>query len=605
MQNLETDVSLMAKICACWSPSFSPDGKYIAFISNLNGIPQVWTVSTTGGWPKLATSTNDQIYAVSWAPTDEWLSYSLAPGGGMNTQIYLVKPNGTQSKLLTKGGKENNWLGRWSYDGKKLGMSSNIRTPEAMDAYLFDVETHTQELIAENKGFGYFTDLSRDNKLAILMRMVNRSDNNLYLIDIERKIEILLTPHEGYGTFYNARFSPDTSQIYLISNQNRERLTFGKIDLNIDKTPGPIEILIEKPSSELQMFQITYDGNQAAFVWNEAGKNKIELYTLKPLTKVTELTLPTEIVEELTFARDNAHLALTLSGSTSPTNIWVYNVNTRKLWQVTDSPHAGIDLKDFVSPNLVFFKAHDGLDLSGWLYKPHNFITPGPVVINFHGGPEAQEKPIFNTYYQALLSQDIAVFAPNVRGSSGFGKTFENLDNGPLRFNAVKDIKSCVEYLVNSRIADSNNLGIMGASYGGFMTMAGLTEYPDLFAAGANLFGVVNFETFFEHTEPWMAEISKIQYGDPETQFDLLRQLSPIHKIHRIKAATIVLHGKNDTNVPVIEAEQVVDNLRKRGIKTEYILFPDEGHGFSKTKNKLKAITEVTKWFKTNLNEES
>jgi dipeptidyl aminopeptidase/acylaminoacyl peptidase len=219
------------------------------------------------------------------------------------------------------------------------------------------------------------------------------------------------------------------------------------------------------------------------------------------------------------------------------------------------------------------------------------------VVLSFHGGPEGQERPAFRTDYQALVSQGIAVFAPNVRGSSGFGKTFVNLDNGPLRVNGVTDIKACVEYLVTTGRADPRRVGITGGSYGGYMTMAGLTEFPDLFAAGANLFGVVNFETFFKHTEPWMAAISTVEYGDPATQAEMLRSLSPIHKIDRIKAATMVLHGANDTNVPLIEAEQIVERLKQRGVDVKYLKFPDEGHGWRKTTNRITSTVEVTRFF--------
>ncbi len=193
--------------------------------------------------------------------------------------------------------------------------------------------------------------------------------------------------------------------------------------------------------------------------------------------------------------------------------------------------------------------------------------------------------------------EGIAVFAPNVRGSSGFGKRFVNLDNGELRFNAIKDIKSSVDYLVTNKIADPRRLGIMGGSYGGYMTMAGLTEYPDLFQAGADLFGVVNFETFFANTEPWMAAISTVEYGDPKTQADLLQRLSPIHKVDQVKAAAIVLHGANDTNVPVVEAEQVVNTLKQRGVPVEYVLFPDEGHGWRKVPNRIRSTVEITRWF--------
>jgi dipeptidyl aminopeptidase/acylaminoacyl peptidase len=172
-----------------------------------------------------------------------------------------------------------------------------------------------------------------------------------------------------------------------------------------------------------------------------------------------------------------------------------------------------------------------------------------------------------------------------------------NLDNGELRFHAIEDIKSSVDCLVTNKIADPRRVGIMGGSYGGYMVMAGLTEYPDLFKAGADFFGIVNFETFFAHTEPWMAAISTVEYGDPKTQADLLKRLSPINKLDQVKAPTIVLHGANDTNVPVVEAEQVVNNLKQRGVPVEYVLFPDEGHGFRKVPNRIRSDVEVTRWF--------
>jgi dipeptidyl aminopeptidase/acylaminoacyl peptidase len=225
------------------------------------------------------------------------------------------------------------------------------------------------------------------------------------------------------------------------------------------------------------------------------------------------------------------------------------------------------------------------------------------MVLSFHGGPEGQERPSFKSTYQALLARGIAVFAPNVRGSSGFGKRFVNLDNGALRIDGVRDITSCVDFVVKNKLAHPKRIGIMGGSYGGYMVMAGLTEFPDLFAAGANLFGVVNFETFFAQTEPWMARISTIEYGDPATEADMLRRLSPIHKIDRVAAPTIVLHGANDTNVPVVEAEQVVESLKKRDVPVKYILFPDEGHGFRKLPNRITATVEIVRWFERYLRE--
>jgi dipeptidyl aminopeptidase/acylaminoacyl peptidase len=594
---LEAAVALMAKIGACGSPSLSPDGKHLALISNISGTPQVWTVPSDGGWPRRVTAVDDQITEVSWSPDGSWLAFSLAPGGGMNQQIYLARPDGSDMRRLTEGGKENNWLGPWTHDGRLLTIASNRRTPGAMDIYLVDVTDGQFQMAVTNQGVGFFTDITRDGKWAVLYRMVNRSDNDLFLINLKSGDEILLTPHEGPGTFQVGRFAPDGRVVYLLANHNREMTAFCRIRLEADHNPLSIEVLAGRDDAELQDLDITQDGMTAALLWNNAGRNELEFFDLDRMESIPGPELPAEIANDLTFSRDGRLLALTLSGSKSPLDLHIYDRAQHRLRQLTHSPHAGVDLDQLVSPRLERFTAHDGVTLTGWLYEPDQFAAPGPTVLSFHGGPEAQERPAFRSLYQALLAQGITVFAPNVRGSAGFGKTFVNLDNGPLRFNAIRDIRSCVGFLVEAGIADEKRIGIMGGSYGGYMTMAGLTEYSELFAAGANFFGIVNFKTFFENTEPWMAEISKIQYGDPEQDRQMLSELSPIHKLDRITAATIVLHGANDTNVPVVEAEQVVESLTAQGVDVKYILFTDEGHGFTKEPNRIRADVEVVSWF--------
>jgi dipeptidyl aminopeptidase/acylaminoacyl peptidase len=601
VERLEESVVLMAKIGRCSSPSFSPDGTRLVFVTNLNGIPQIWTVPTQGGWPELVTTLDDQILDVKWSPDGKWLAFLLAPGGGMNQQIYLARPDGREVHRLTDGGKENNWLGEWILEGDMLAMMSNRRSTHAMDAYFIDVESGELKLVIENKGVGGVLDVSADGKWAIFYRMLHRSDDNLFLVNLENGDELLLTPHKGPGSFRKGRFSADGKSIYLSSNKDREMVAFAKIALGENFQPGEIDVIIGKDNAELQDFEITEDGRKGILLWNFSGNNRLEFINLATNGVAPGPELPVEIVSGITISKNGRQLALTLSGAASPWDIYVYDMDEDRLWQVTRSPHAGVDLSMLTRPTLAQFKAHDELELSGWLYVPDDFDAPGPLVLSFHGGPEGQEQPIFNNYYQALLSQGVAILAPNVRGSAGFGKSFVNLDNGPLRFNAIKDIKSCWDYVVESGVADPKRVAIMGGSYGGYMTMAGLTEYPDLFAAGANIFGVVNFETFFENTEPWMAEISKIQYGDPKTQRDLLRSLSPIHKIDHVTAPTIVVHGANDTNVPVVEAEQVVENLKARDVDVKYILFPDEGHGFTKIPNVIQAIVEITRWFVTYL----
>jgi len=597
---LEHSVALMAKIGFASSPSFSPDGKRVAFVTNMSGLPQIWTVSSSGGWPTQVTALDDPVGFVSWSPDGAHLAFSLAPGGGMNEQVFLVRPDGRDSRRLTEGGKENNRLGVWTHDGKALTLGSNRRSGAAIDAYLYDLATGDMRLVTENRGVGGFSDVTRDKKYALLNRVVSRGDNNLYLVEIATGKETLLTPHEGPGSFSGA-FSLDGRGVYLASNKDRDKRAFARLRLSENGKPGPIEVLTSRENAELDGFEINEQGTLAALLWNVAGRSELELFDLTAAKTSARPKLPGEIAGAGEFSKDGRLLALSLSGSASPSDVWILDVKSGAFTRVTESPHAGVDLGSLVRPELLTFTAHDGLPLSGWLYRPASGRGPFPTVLSFHGGPESQERPGFSSTYQALLSRGIAVFAPNVRGSSGFGKKFVNLDNGALRFGGVKDIASCVEAVVKAGVADPKHVGIMGGSYGGYMVMAGLTDYPDLFAAGANLFGVVNFETFFKHTEPWMAAISTVEYGDPATQADLLRRLSPIHRVDKVKAPTIVLHGANDTNVPVVEAEQVVDSLKKRGVPVEYVLFPDEGHGWRKTPNRIRSTVEITRWFERHL----
>jgi dipeptidyl aminopeptidase/acylaminoacyl peptidase len=593
---LTAAVTRMARIGRCGSPSFSPDGNTLAVVCDMTGTPQVWTVPAKGGWPNLVTALNDPVGGVEWSPTGDWLALSVAPGGGMNQQIYLVHPDGTQLKRYTPGGKDNNWLGNWTHDGSALMMSSNVRDSASMDSYLLAVSDGKMALVAKNPGIGNLEDVSRDNKWALVSRMQSRGSNDVYLVETSGGKELNLTSHEGPGEF-SGLFSADGRTVYLASNKDRDLEAFGKEPIGAGDKHANIEMIASRDDAELGDFQINEQGTQAVLIWNVAGKSDLAFVDLRTGKMTAGPPLPNEIAFSPKFSHDGKQLALVLNGAAAPSDVWVLDLGTGQFRQITHSPHAGVDLNELVRPKLVHYQAHDGLPLTGWLWLPKQWTKPGPVVLSFHGGPEGQEAPSFSSTYQALLSQGIAVLAPNVRGSSGFGKKFVNLDNGELRVNAVKDIKSSVDYLVEYKIADPNRVGIMGGSYGGYMTMAGLTEYPNLFKAGADLFGIVNFETFFANTEPWMAAISTVEYGDPKTQAPMLKSLSPLYKLDKVTAATIVLHGANDTNVPVVEAEQVVNTLKQRGVPVKYVLFPDEGHGWRKVSNRIRSTVEITEWF--------
>ncbi|MBA3776222.1 MAG: S9 family peptidase [Betaproteobacteria bacterium] len=591
----------MAKVGACWSPTFSPDGTKVAFVSNMSGVPQVYVMPAAGGFPEQITALDDPVDEVDWSPNGETLAFAVAPGGGLNTQVYIVKPDGTGMRRLTDGGQDNNYIDRWTDDGQILAISSNRRDPATTDSYFVDVAAGKMRMIAENKGVGGVNDVSRDNRFAVISRLMNRSDNNLFVIETASGKEAIFTSHEGPGSFGSACFTPDGRTIYFISNKDRDLLAFARVRLNPQGRPGEIELISAREDAEAASAVIDEAGTTLALLWNVAGKSELAFYDVKTGKVTPGPPLPAEIVTEMEFSNDGSRLALVATGANAPRDIHVLDMKSKRFAQVTQSPHAGIDLAGMTRPELVRYKAHDGLDLSGWLYRAKDVTGPGPIVLSFHGGPEGQERPGFNPTYQALVRRGISVLAPNVRGSSGFGKRFVNLDNGALREDGVGDIKATVDYVVGEKVADPQRIGIMGGSYGGYMVMAGLAEYPELFAAGANLFGVVNFETFFKNTQPWMAAISKVEYGNPETEAEMLRKLSPIHRVDRVRAPTIVLHGANDTNVPVIEAEQVVENLKRRSIPVEYVLFPDEGHGWRKTPNRIRATVRIVTWFDTHL----
>lgn len=599
-------VAHMARIGSTNSPSFSADGNWVSVISNISGTPQLYVIPAAGGWPRMVTNGDDPVVGAEWSPSSDWIALTIAPGGGLNTQVYVVHPDGTALRRLTDGGKDNNSFDTWSEDGKTIVIDSNRRDPAARDTYAIDLASGELRLVAHNPGIGAVTSLTRDAQRGLLFRLRSRSDNNLYLLDLKSGKDTLITPHDPPGNF-NGEITLAGDTVYLTTNKDRDLEAFGRVRLNANGTPGPIEVLAERKDAELDGFALNKQATMAALFWNVGGRTELALFDLGSGKTVATPKLPGELAGGI-FSHDGSQLALTISGSAQPADVWIMDIHTKEFRQISFSPHAGVDLSTLVRPELVTFPAHDGLQLSGWLYRPKSLTPPGAnssnsgaYVISFHGGPEGQERPAFRSDYQALLSRGIGVFAPNVRGSSGFGKKFVNLDNGELRFNGVKDIKSCVDYLVSNKIADPKRIGIMGGSYGGYMTMAGLTEYPDLFAAGVDLFGIVNFATFFEHTQPWMAAISTIEYGDPVTQKDLLAKLSPIYKLDRIKAATMVQHGANDTNVPVIEAEQIVKNLKERGVPVDYILFPDEGHGFRKIPNRIKSTVEMVRFFNEHL----
>lgn len=580
----------MTKIKSSFSPSLSPDGKQVAFASNRGGgVPQVWIADTEKpGQPRQVGTLEDPVTNIAWSPDGKWLAVSVVTGGF--EQVYVLHPDGTGLQRITGGGKESNRLSGWS--GRFMRYRSSHDNPGTLEPWIWDSVSGTSRKVASSSGFANATDVSLDGKRAVFIRLVTRgTDDNVFLTDLTTGKEVLLTPHTSPSLYGGGKLSPDGSVVYITSDQDLDKLAFAKVVLGKDGTPGPVQQLIAHPEGEVDAMAVTPDVTRAALSFNVAGRSELVLVDLATMRR-TPVQLPGETIDGLSFSEDGKRLAFAVSGSKLPSDIWMLDIGSGAVRQITFSPHDGVDLAKLIAPELVRFKAHDGVEISGWLYRAPG-AQPGVAVINVHGGPQVQERPIFSATYQALLASGISVFAPNVRGSSGFGKKFLGLDDGPLRVEAVKDLKDCADFLVQRGVAAPKRVAIMGAAYGGYMVLSALTEFPDLFAAGVDLFGTTNLETFFQ-TE--FANVYIKEYGDPATQKDLLRQLSPIHRIDRIKTPLLLLHGEKDPAVPVAEAREIADQLQKRGVPVQLTTFPDEARGLLKLPNRIRATAEMVHW---------
>src|SRR5206468_1161704 len=315
------------------SPTFSPDGRRLAFVSDQTGVPQVWVTAIDGGTPSQVTKGDDPIGRVSWSPKNDWLVFSLAPGGGMNTQVYVVRADGTGLKRLTDGGRETNNLGDWTHDGRWITIGSNRANPSAIDAYLVDPASGERALVSDNKGLQALEDVSRDGTLALVSRLRGRGDNDLFLLDLKTHAETLVTPHQPPGSF-SGRLAPDGRTVYLDSNKDRDTSAFARIRIGADGKPSPQEIVAGRDDAEVGGFTIDEQGKTAAILWNIAGRNELAFVDLASGKLTAGPKLPGEIAGGLTFSNDGSRLAVTISGATAPPDIWSLEIGTSRLRQI-------------------------------------------------------------------------------------------------------------------------------------------------------------------------------------------------------------------------------------------------------------------------------
>jgi dipeptidyl aminopeptidase/acylaminoacyl peptidase len=591
MSKVEESVKSICSICSAKNPSFSPNGKELAFITNLNGMDQVWIVPIEGGYPRLVTTCNNAVQDVAWSPLD---TNTLAIGCGQGTieaQIYSVHPDGTALKMLSPGGKTRCDHPVWTADSKKIMVSSNARGKGIMEAALIDPASGKFEWLLPGTRSARLLDVSADGKYGLNAYFTSFNDADLTLFDTATKKETALLAGHPPAEIY-ATFGPDKRTIYLITRAFGERRVLARIKLGPDGTPGQPEIIASKPDADLAYLYpytclLNPSGDRALLKWAfESGAQTLDLIELPSgkLQDVLKLPAGTKSASsDGRFSPDGRKLALTLFNEVHSSDIWLLDLDTKNFRQLTFSPHPGVNFAELVKPESVQFKSFDGLELQGWLYRPKGKKGPGAYVIDFHGGPDEAARPTHE--YQPWLDQGIGIFAPNVRGSGGRGKAFADADNGPLRVNAIKDIKACVDYLTVHGIADQKKIGVMGHSHGGYMAMAALTEYPDLFAAGIDEDGPINLVSEVAKFKRMGYDLS--EYAGAKVDENMLRGLSPSYKTDRIKAPFMIQQGEAD--LATDDAAEAVQKLKARGAIVEYIVFAGEDHVLYKLENKMKS----------------
>ncbi len=591
------------------SPALSPDGKRLAYLTNVSGTSQIWMIDLPNGAPKQITNYDDNIGFVKWSPGGNGLIFGKAKGGDENTQFFRLSGDGREIKQLTDDPKVRHNFGDFSDDGAKIYYTSNKRDRTFFDVYVMDVASGKEELLFQQDGNNDFAAASEDGSKIIVSRDATELslDNNLYLVDTRTKQATLLTPHEGSAQFEDVHFVSN-NEIVFGTNDKREFITPCQIDLRTKKISN-----CDNGSWDLDAIEMSNSRDTTAWTINKEGFSELHINKI-PFTKdrrfgelpaPSQIKLPAQgIVGGLDFSKDGNKLAFSFVSAKYNSDVWIYDLKSKSLTQVTKSDRAGISQDSFVEPGLIKYKTFDGREIPAWFYRPQiNVSTRNgslppmngkvaiaktlPVIVSVHGGPEGQERPGFNPLYQYYLSRGYAILATNVRGSTGYGKTFTHLDDVRKREDSVKDLSYAVKWLKTNGGADPKRIAVMGGSYGGYMTLAAITLYPDLFAAAVDTVGIANWESFLKNTSGYRRRQREVEYGRLDKDLDFLRSISPLAKVDKIKTPLFVIQGKNDPRVPYTEAEQIVKAVHAKGGIVEYKLFDDEGHGISKLKNRL------------------
>ncbi len=587
-------------------PAYAAGGEQLLFLTDITGTNQVWSVvaKPAGSWPDQLTFYDERVTGIYPDPTGTSFIITRDRGGDEQDQFYLLEGDTeegvTVTTLLDTPENKNNF-GCWRPDGQAYAFSSNRRHTAFLDVYVQEIGqeptlVYQADATLNPEGF------SPDGRYLLFRRSNTNVDTDLFLLDLSHLDQPPrhLTPHESQAHFGECAFAADGQSIYCITDQGRDFAAPAQLEL----AGGKLTYLTER-DWDSSVLRLSPDGKKLAYDVNENGSFQLFIRDLETgqETEVPGLMPGTVlglglVTSNPAWSPDSRRIAFSFNSPIHNSDIWQYELGSEAAYPVTASPRGGLNPQRFVMPELVQFPTFDGRQIPALLFLPESVKADAnvPFIMFVHGGPEGQTVFSWNPVLQYYVSQGYGILAPNVRGSSGYGKEYLALDDVRKRMDSVADLKAAVEYLRASGVADPARIAVYGQSYGGFMVLAAITTYPELWAAGVDIYGIANMLTFLENTSPYRRKLRTPEYGDPEVDRDFLIEISPIHKIDRITAPLMVIHGARDPRVPIGESEQMVASLRSRQHPVEYHVFDDEGHGITKLKNKLAVYPAVAEF---------
>jgi dipeptidyl aminopeptidase/acylaminoacyl peptidase len=567
--------------------NFSPDGRWLAVLANLTGVHQLYRLPVVGGELEQLTDLSEPVSG-GYLPVGDRLLVLRDEGGNERHQLYLLDAEpGAELEPLVVEPEFLHVAPCISRDGRLLAYGCNRRNGRDLDVYVRSLEDASERCVLSLGGWCEPSGFSPDERWLAVGRVTERSgDSDLYLVDVESGEVVHASPHDDEAVFGAPAWLADCSTAYVPASTGRDTVGIARYD----PENGTLEYVIED-DWDLWCW-IDQAGRSLLVDANEGGYSRLELRDPVNLQVRTEVPLPGRgVVANTAFSRDGRYLAYHFTSPLEPGDVWLYDVETGGLRRVTNSPRA-VAPEELVDAELHRFASFDGESIPAFLFRPDT-DGPAPVVVEIHGGPESQRRPIFMPVVQYLVQNGYAVVQPNVRGSTGYGKRYEHLDDVERRLDSVRDLTSLHDWLATDVALDASRVVLYGGSYGGYMVLAGLAFHPERWAAGISVVGISSFVTFLENTSEWRRYFREREYGSLERDRNLLRDVSPLTHVDRIVAPLFLIHGANDPRVPVSEAKQIHGELIARGIPCELLVYDDEGHGLQKLTNRLDAYPKA------------